>query len=73
VGRGYVDFELDVDDSDFFVELDELSDFFDPDFFSEDDDEVLSDFDPSFAPLSDDDSDLLDPFERLAPLRLSFL
>jgi hypothetical protein len=68
----YDDLALDVDDSDFFLVLDdELSDFF---VDESDDEEEVSDLDPESE---DDDSDLSDlpelPLERLEPLRLSFL
>lgn len=68
-GGDYDDLLLDVDDSAFFFESDdaEFPAFVESDFVSEDE---LSDFDPE----SDVDSGFDElPFERLDPLRLSFL
>jgi hypothetical protein len=65
----YDDVELDVDDSDFFFELEpDVSDFLASAFFS-DDAGLFSELE-----LDSDDSGLAElPFDRLAPLRLSFL
>jgi hypothetical protein len=71
----YDDLAVDVDESDFFFELDEeVSDFFASDlasaFFVDESDDELSEVDDESA----DESDLAElPFERLEPLRLSFL
>jgi hypothetical protein len=72
-GRDYDDLELDVDESGFFLVLDdELSDFVDSVVVDDESDE--SDFVPSdFDPDSVDESVVELPFERFAPLRLSFL
>jgi hypothetical protein len=74
-GGAYDDLALDVDDSDFFF-VPESDDFEPSDF-----DEEVSDFEPSDFVLDSevDGSDLPEsglfelPFERLPPLRLSFL
>jgi hypothetical protein len=67
----YDDLALDVDESDFVFELDEeVSDFFASDLVSVFVDDELSEVDDESA----DDSDLVElPFDRLEPLRLSFL
>jgi hypothetical protein len=65
--------ELDVDDSDFFFELDdEPSELVDPDVSAFDEADEPSDFAASFDPLSEVSLPEL-PLERLEPLRLSFL
>jgi hypothetical protein len=79
-GGDYDDLVVDVDDeSDFFFVVDaELSDFFESEVVdddeSDDSDFVLSGFVLSdFESDSEDESDFELPFERLEPLRLSFL